>query len=72
MEPRPSALMVTTRLAGDLAARTESAAARWFQGNEAMLTREALIVYLRLRDALGYDFDREIDRLTGECELAVS
>jgi hypothetical protein len=63
MEPRSPSFQVTARLQGDLAERATDAAARLFHGNEAMLVREALIVYLDLRDAQGWDFDRVIQPL---------
>lgn len=71
MDQRTSSYQVTARLSGGLAERTEEAAARLFQGKEAMLIREALTVYLDLRDALGFDFDRTIQPLRGR-ELATA
>jgi hypothetical protein len=58
-------------MAEPLSGRSADWAGRLFQGNEAMLAREALTVYLDLRDALGFDFDRVIQPLR-ERELAVA
>lgn len=63
MDQNDGAFQVTARLTGPLADRARDAAARFFHDNEAMLTREALMVYLDLRDALGFDFDRTIQPL---------
>ena len=72
MEPRSFTLMVTTRLTGSLAERTQHAADDLFHGNEAMLAKEALTIYLDLRDALGFDFDRIVQPLRGRESAAAS
>lgn len=69
MDETRSQLMITVRLTGDLAERAEAAAARLFHGNEAMLTRDALAVYLDIRDAQGLRFDMVVQPLR-ERELA--
>lgn len=61
------------RLDADLRDRLKADADRRFQGVEAMAARNAIETYLNLRDSLGFDFDREIDRLlAGEREAAVA
>lgn len=63
-------LMLAARVSGDLVDRVQMAAAQRFQGNEAMLLREAVELYLDLRDALGFDFDRVTQPMrAGEREL---
>lgn len=69
MDVKPSALMVTCRVRGALAERTQAEAERRFHGKEAMVMRESLVLYFKLRDALGFDFDRKIAELTDEPEL---
>lgn len=54
---------MTIGLPSPLAQRVRVAADRQFQGKRSMVIREALHVYLDLRDALGYDFDRTIQPL---------
>lgn len=70
MDSKPSALMVTCRVRGELAERTQAEAERRFHGNEAMVMRDSLSLYFKLRDALGFDFDRKIAELTDDPELA--
>lgn len=68
MDETRANLVVTVRLTGDLADRAGAAAARLFHGNEAMLLREALAVYLDIRDAQGFDFDRKVQPLRERTE----
>ena len=63
VDETPTPLVVTVRLSGKLGERTTEAAERLFHGYEAMLLREALIVYLDIRDAQGFDFDRVVQPL---------
>lgn len=51
---------LNVRVDPDLHDRATSAAERYFEGSEAMLMRQALEIYLDLRDSLGFDFDRVI------------
>jgi phage gp37-like protein len=72
-ERDPRKLMLTTRVSGEMVDRVAAASAQRFQGNEAMLLREAVELYLDLRDALGFDFDRVIQPMrAGERELVAS
>lgn len=72
MDQNATTFQLTARLSGDLAERTQSAATKLFHGNEAMLAREALTVYLDLRDALGFDFDRVVQPLRERESVAAS
>lgn len=69
MEPSARSSKLNFRADPALKDRIEAAAADRFQGIEAMLMRDAIEMYLDLRDAYGPDFDRIIANLLSEREL---
>jgi predicted DNA-binding protein len=70
VEPRNKPANPTSvRLDEETRERLRNAAERFFQGNESILLREAVLTYLDLRDAQGLRFDLVIQPLR-ERELA--
>lgn len=63
---------VNTRVSPVLFERVSSAAAVRFQGNQGMLVREALELYLDLRDRHGFDFDRVMHELRSDAPVALA